>query len=121
MSKWLSNSKRSLVISKTNGLCGYCGSVIDSDKCTVDHLVPKIRGGSNQVENLVLACKSCNTSKGSLSVEDYRIWLSWRDLAKSNGFSVNQIKWLLANTNLSSQFNAEKVTFYFEGSEVSAQ
>jgi len=42
--------------------CFYCGCDLD-DKYHVDHLVPLSRGGSNWIENLVIACASCNSSK----------------------------------------------------------
>lgn len=55
--------------------CTYCGAECDpTDKAygdvgpthpTADHVVPLILGGANTPENAVLACFSCNTSKGS--------------------------------------------------------
>lgn len=41
--------------------CRYCGS---GDDLTVDHVVPRCRGGSDRLENLVVACRSCNSRKG---------------------------------------------------------
>ena len=46
-------------------LCVYCG---DPSADTADHLIPRIRGGSDAGENLVLACRSCNSSKGAMDV-----------------------------------------------------
>lgn len=40
--------------------CYYCGK---KQKLTVDHIVPLSRGGSNSPDNIVLACRSCNSSK----------------------------------------------------------
>lgn len=40
--------------------CVYCGSKND---LTVDHIVPKSRGGGNSWENLVTACRPCNNTK----------------------------------------------------------
>lgn len=40
--------------------CAYCGK---TDGLTVDHLVPKYSGGADGGDNLVYACKSCNSSK----------------------------------------------------------
>ena len=42
--------------------CAYCGV---RDTLSVDHLVPRKRGGGDAGENLVWACKPCNSSKGS--------------------------------------------------------
>ena len=41
--------------------CQYCGSKKD---LTVDHVIPKAKGGKTMWKNLVTACKRCNTLKG---------------------------------------------------------
>jgi 5-methylcytosine-specific restriction endonuclease McrA len=43
--------------------CQYCGRTGTSD-LTIDHVVPKSRGGGHSWDNLVSACKSCNHRKG---------------------------------------------------------
>lgn len=43
--------------------CQYCGCKDDS--LTVDHVMPKSRGGEDTWENLITACKPCNTKKGN--------------------------------------------------------
>ena len=40
--------------------CYYCGSI---DNLTVDHLIPRISGGTDDSDNLIWACRSCNSSK----------------------------------------------------------
>jgi 5-methylcytosine-specific restriction endonuclease McrA len=45
--------------------CVYCGS---GENLTTDHLIPKNRGGDNSADNLVIACKSCNSSRGDKGV-----------------------------------------------------
>jgi 5-methylcytosine-specific restriction endonuclease McrA len=52
--------------------CVYCGC---DGKMTADHAIPLSRGGSNYISNIVPACKSCNSSKGTRTVEEF---LSWR-------------------------------------------
>jgi len=42
--------------------CEYCGEI---DDLSWDHLIPRSRGGPDSAENLVLCCRSCNSSKGS--------------------------------------------------------
>ena len=41
--------------------CTYCGHVAD----TVDHVVALASGGTNAMDNLVPACKRCNSSRGA--------------------------------------------------------
>ena len=45
--------------------CQYCGDVFDFEDLTIDHVVPRSKGGSNARENLQLLCLSCNTEKGN--------------------------------------------------------
>lgn len=40
--------------------CYYCGS---TSKLSVDHLIPRIKGCSDESDNLIWACRSCNSSK----------------------------------------------------------
>ncbi len=44
--------------------CWWCEDCLPSEKLTLDHLIPKSRGGSNSLENLRLACFQCNNSRG---------------------------------------------------------
>lgn len=47
------------VIARDNGKCAYCVKKAD----TVDHVVPRSRGGANTWENVVAACQACNNKK----------------------------------------------------------
>jgi 5-methylcytosine-specific restriction endonuclease McrA len=40
--------------------CYYCGSV---DHLVVDHLIPRVKGGPDEADNLIWACRACNSSK----------------------------------------------------------
>lgn len=63
---------------KTKGRCWYCGDEVkpSSDyyrtRQNIDHMTPYSRGGSNGLENLVLACCPCNAEKGAMTLEQYR-------------------------------------------------
>lgn len=48
--------------------CQYCGK--QSKDLTVDHVMPRHRGGPHRWENLVSACKPCNHRKGGRSPEE---------------------------------------------------
>lgn len=45
------------------GICFYCQKPITYEESTRDHLIPKIKGGSNRKDNLVLSCGPCNRDK----------------------------------------------------------
>lgn len=49
---------------RQKGKCYYCGKKVGG-KFHVDHVVPLSRGGSNNPDNLVVACPSCNVRKNS--------------------------------------------------------
>lgn len=50
--------------------CQYCGSKPPREVLTIDHVVPRARGGRSVWENVVVACQSCNARKGSRLLKD---------------------------------------------------
>lgn len=56
------------VLMRDNYRCQYCGS--KEGEMTIDHVVPRDRGGKTIWENVVCACKSCNTKKGNRLPEE---------------------------------------------------
>ena len=54
---------RKNILKRDNHTCQYCST--SSVPMTVDHIIPKQRGGEDTWYNLVAACVSCNTTKGS--------------------------------------------------------
>lgn len=55
--------------------CQYCGT---AKELTIDHLIPKAKGGKTSWSNLVTACKKCNSKKGYYSLEEAGLQLSFR-------------------------------------------
>lgn len=55
------------VILRDNGTCQYCG--IREKSMTIDHVVPRARGGQSTWENCVAACYRCNQNKGELDLK----------------------------------------------------
>lgn len=49
--------------------CQYCGS---DDDLTCDHILPLVRGGTNDPDNLTTACRICNSSKGGKTLTEWR-------------------------------------------------
>ena len=46
--------------------CWYCGrSVSDCGPLTADHIFPRMKGGEDISDNLIMVCRSCNSSKGA--------------------------------------------------------
>ena len=61
------------VFARDRHTCQYCGRV--ANDLTLDHIVPRHRGGSHTWENLVAACKTCNHRKGSKALDEARLRL----------------------------------------------
>lgn len=55
------------IFKRDNFQCQYCGT---TKELTLDHLVPKAKGGRSTWNNLVTACKRCNAKKGNYSLEE---------------------------------------------------
>ncbi len=43
--------------------CAYCGT--ESDSLQWEHIIPRDKGGPDTIDNLVMACSSCNATKGA--------------------------------------------------------
>ena len=50
--------------------CQYCGIQPGPEELTVDHVVPRSRGGTSTWENCVLACVRCNTKKANKTLRE---------------------------------------------------
>jgi HNH endonuclease len=61
----ISKSCRDVVFNRANGCCEYCMAqqAFSMDTFAVEHIWPRSKGGSNQLENLALSCQGCNNCK----------------------------------------------------------
>lgn len=50
--------------------CQYCGNRYSSPRLSLDHVMPKSRGGPDTWENIVCACLDCNVSKGGRTPQE---------------------------------------------------
>jgi 5-methylcytosine-specific restriction endonuclease McrA len=50
--------------------CRYCAKSLETHELSLDHVLPKSRGGKETWENLVTACKVCNCKKGDRTPEE---------------------------------------------------
>lgn len=67
------NRKR--IYKRDNNQCVYCGS---EKNLTIDHILPRSRGGKNSWTNLVTCCSSCNRKKGDRTPEEANMKLMVR-------------------------------------------
>ncbi|OGU56294.1 MAG: HNH endonuclease [Ignavibacteria bacterium RBG_13_36_8] len=64
---------RKNILKRDGHRCGYCGR--GDLPLTIDHIIPKSRGGDDSWENLVSACLPCNNKKGDQTPEEANISL----------------------------------------------
>ncbi|MBN1886449.1 MAG: HNH endonuclease [Thermoflexales bacterium] len=70
----LSASRRSVLL-RDRYTCQYCGHSLPASELTVDHVLPRSRGGTADWENVVAACKRCNHRKGNRTPGEARMTL----------------------------------------------
>ena len=103
-------SLREAVINKFGFKCAYCGCEITLKTMQVDHIVPKISGGNDAIENLFPACRVCNNWKLFHDLEVFRRELSLqveRLNLRSSNYRIAKKYGLVTETG-------EPIKFYFE-------
>lgn len=60
------------LVFQQHGKCAGC-KIFVGEKYTIDHKTPLVRGGSNYPDNIQLLCSSCNSSKNTLTDEEWRV------------------------------------------------
>lgn len=51
--------------------CAYCEAYVPDELRTIDHIIPLIKGGKHSSVNMVMACRSCNSSKRDLTSKEF--------------------------------------------------
>ena len=69
--------------------CIYCDGAANS----VDHLIPRLAGGPDSADNLVTACKSCNSSKGGRDLYDWADQQRYFPLVATRRYLVLAWRW----------------------------
>lgn len=59
---WHTHKDELMLINKCGGICEICGKI---NSCSIDHIIPISKGGSDGIENLRVVCNSCNSKKGN--------------------------------------------------------
>jgi 5-methylcytosine-specific restriction endonuclease McrA len=56
--------------SRQKGVCRYCKRPVPFEDATIDHVVPRSRGGATK-GNIVMACWQCNNRKGDMPADQF--------------------------------------------------
>ena len=67
----MTKKTRQEVYDKFGGKCAYCGTTLVKG-WNVDHIKPRVFGGTDDIENLNPSCKDCNNYKCHTNLEEYR-------------------------------------------------
>ena len=55
--------RKARLFERDGAACAYCGATLTEATATLDHIIPRGKGGSNGLSNLRLACAPCNHSR----------------------------------------------------------
>ena len=75
---------------RDKGICQYCSKKVTKDEFTVDHVIPKKKGGKGTWDNMVTACFPCNNKKDCKSLKDSGMKLMKRPEAPKIKESIAQ-------------------------------
>jgi 5-methylcytosine-specific restriction endonuclease McrA len=97
--------KKAYLLERENYCCIYCGIHASQAKMEIEHVIPRSRGGTDSLNNLVLSCETCNQAKGSQDVKTFlkgklsilkrvkkHLGISYKDAAH-----MNSIRWYVMN------------------------
>ena len=102
----ISDSLRRVVIDRARNRCEYCRLAQEGQEATfhVDHVIPLVRGGSSDADNLALACVSCSLRKGARqraidpqTDQDVRLFNPRQDRWEEH-FAWTEDVWLIGRT-----------------------
>ncbi len=69
---------RKNILLRDRNTCQFCGLLFPASELTLDHVMPRSRGGHSSWENLVACCYKCNNSKGDRTPEEAGLRLQRR-------------------------------------------
>ena len=83
---------RAMIYKRDNNKCQYCGA---TRSLTIDHVIPRSKGGQDTWDNLVVACASCNVKKGDKLLEQTNM-----KLARKPFTPYNKVQFSLSGTKV---------------------
>ena len=86
---------RNNVFKRDNFMCIYCGL---KKELTIDHVMPKSKGGQNSWENLVTCCHKCNKKKGQKTLDEINFTMLKKPFKPTQSYFL---------TKMTSGFNKE--------------
>ncbi|MBK7380509.1 MAG: HNH endonuclease [Ignavibacteriales bacterium] len=80
----LRRQRKTALVKLYGDVCSYCGIEVKAFFSHLDHIVPKSQGGTDDIDNLAIACPMCNMAKYTMTAYEYLDWLAYIRSAKFN-------------------------------------
>lgn len=84
---------RFAVFKRDHFICQFCGFNLNSKTATLEHLLPRVKGGKSTFENCITACKECNQSKGQKTLEQSGLSLIKKPFVPSTSIYYFSYDW----------------------------
>lgn len=97
-------AERKILYGRDMHMCAYCGNVYKDYQLTIDHVMPRSRGGKNTWVNTVTACKPCNLRKADRTPEEahmpllyvpYAVSIFEKMILKNRNILADQMEFLI--------------------------
>lgn len=108
--KRISKEERLKVYEKYGCHCAYCGKPIEYKDMQVDHLEAYWKGGDDNIENYMPACRSCNHYKRGNSLEGFRRMIEKIPAKLERDSYIYRIGLMYGNVKA----DEKPIKFYFE-------
>src|SRR6185436_16572832 len=83
-------------LDRDGGACAWCRRALTPDSASVDHLVPRLKGGPAWPENEVAACRPCNRARGHTAPAEWLADCEARGLEPDRALVVSRLAELQA-------------------------
>lgn len=110
---WVPSVSSELLFRRDRFVCAYCGHSFKEKDLTMEHIVPRSKGGQDSWMNLVAACKSCNGRKEDRTPEEARMPLLYvpyvpnrfeKLIVENRSILADQMEFLLSKVPKHSRF-----------------
>lgn len=65
--------------------CYYCGKILTEENVTRDHYIPLVKGGTDDIDNIVPCCQHCNSTKRNQMPDEFIELLGNHEPSRTNG------------------------------------
>lgn len=97
--------ERKAALMRSKSRCACCGKKLTTKTMTMDHIIPLLRGGKNEPENLVALCETCNKQKGNMLYLPYGFYTAITNSGEMNAMERYVENWF---QNVKERFDLQK-------------